>query len=503
MNTRFRLSVSVISYPDKNTTPWDSVNYRQQELTIDKFVELIKQGYCFCHCFKSSGEILIQKEKTKANFTETQMVFVDIDNFEISMNDFVNKLSKKPTVAYTTRNNLTEYSKWLYRFRLCYLFDTPITSDEEYTNTYQAILQSIRKDIPTLKKEEDTHLKSSAQQIAGNALPNIDLIQIDSIYSKTDFPFENNNVSSFFFYKSETEKPIRKPKEIVISDKVFISDVNNLNSTDLIRKYKGLYPYFDRTKLNFKDGYALLPDDYQEIYRSWYRDTLEKTNGDIINLTQIKKHRDGDRRRKKLFIAGLIMKKILPTITFEHLLFNLICERTWHYDNSDGVLTNSVLSDIAKNVINIPVEEIRLQSRHKKKFIIDKAYCVEHGISPNKMKNIVRKKLKDEEIGNLYDVSLSLSENLSNFKQMGMKIGKTKLYAWCLEHNISTKGHNFIDSTFGFLSKFSKSHISVIEKIIGTTHRYFIADLTHEKEIGKSQYYELRKAIPEIAYPIR
>lgn len=70
MNTRFRLSVSVNSYPDKNTTPWNSVNYRQQELTIDKFVELIKQGYCFCHCFKSSGEILIQIEKTKANFTE-------------------------------------------------------------------------------------------------------------------------------------------------------------------------------------------------------------------------------------------------------------------------------------------------------------------------------------------------------------------------------------------------------------------------------------------------
>lgn len=424
---------------------------------------------------------------------------MDIDNFEISMNDFVNKLSQKPTVAYTTRNNLTEYSKWLYRFRLCYLFDTPITSDEEYTNTYHAILQSIRKDIPTLKKEEDTHLKSSAQQIADNALPNIDLIQIDSIYSKTDFPFENNNVSSFFFYKSETEKPIRKPKEIVINDEEFIADVNTYPSTELITKYRDSYPYFDRTELNFKDGYALLPDDYQEIYRSWYRDTLEKTNGDIINLTQIKKHRDGDRRRKKLFIAGLIMKKIMPTITFEHLLFNLICERTWHYDNSDGVITNSVLSDIAKNVINIPVEEISLQSRHKKKFIIDKAYCVEHGTSPNKMKNIVRKKLKDEEIGNLYDVSKSVKENLEDLRQMGIKVSKTKLYDWCQEKGIGTKGHKIISVPTDFLSCFSKERVRLVVEEQDTLIRYFIADDSKKKEILQSQYFELLKAIREVA----
>ena len=191
------------------------------------------------------------------------------------------------------------------------------------------------------------------------------------------------------------------------------------------------------------------------------------------------------------------MKKIKPSITYEHLLYNLICERTWHHDNSDGVISNNVLSEIAKNVINTPVEEIHLQSRHKKKFEIDKAYCAEHGISPNTMKNIVRKKLKDEEIGNLYDVSKSVSENLVMLREMGLKIGKTKLYEWCQENGISTKGDkkNIID----LLSSFSKEDLRIIIEEQESVCRYFIADDAHKEEIPESQYYELLQIITLVA----
>ena len=132
---------------------------------------------------------------------------------------------------------------------------------------------------------------------------------------------------------------------------------------------------------------------------------------------------------------------ILPSITFEHLLFNLINERYYYYSNADGVLTNEVLSAIARRVVNTPIEEIHLNSRHKKKFVVDKSYCVEYNIKPNAMKNVVRKMLNDAEIGEVYDCSLSLKENLAQFKEMGMKIGKTKLYDWCKENGISPKGN--------------------------------------------------------------
>ena len=83
----------------------------------------------------------------------------------------------------------------------------------------------------------------------------------------------------------------------------------------------------------------------------------------------IRKIKDGQGRRKKLYIAALIMKSIQPKITYEHLLFNLINERYYYYVNTDKVLTNMVLMDIAKNVINTPIEGIHLQSKHKKSII--------------------------------------------------------------------------------------------------------------------------------------
>lgn len=95
-------------------------------------------------------------------------------------------------------------------------------------------------------------------------------------------------------------------------------------------------------------------------------DSFIKNNGDEIKFSAVKKLRDGDNRRKKLYIAGLIMKKILPNITFENLLYNLICERTYYYDNSDRVLSNKVLANIARNVVNIPLERYNFKANGRK-----------------------------------------------------------------------------------------------------------------------------------------
>ena len=482
----FRLSVSTQIYTDKNRIQWATVRYKQRELTVSKFVELVKQGYCFCHCFKSKGEVMCQAEKRDCNFVSAQMVFVDIDDAPIPMREFLNKLSKQPTVAYTTPNNHTEKSKWLYRFRLCYLIDKPITDVNNYSMLYDNILHSICNDIPTSQMKDNCGRKAS-QQFSGNALSDCDLIETDRLYSLSDFPFENNN-ASFSFYKSETEKAHYAKENITITNIDFMEDLNRLNPTDLIEKYQERYPYFDHTELHFANGYALIPENYQEIYRSWYIDTFEKANGDCIKVSVVKKHRDGDGRRKKLFIAGLVMKQIMPSITYEHLICNLVYERTYYYDNSDRVLSNEVLKAIARNVMQTPLEEIRLQSRNKKKYVVDKSYCAEHGISANSMKNKVRKLLNDEEIGNVYDCSKSIKENLTLFKEMGMKIGKTKLYDWCRENGISTKGHKAMVI----------SHNPLME-LKEVNQCYFTASTKEKKQSLMCIMLKLRKELEEAA----
>lgn len=439
MIEKFALSVSALTYEDKNSISWGAVKYSRKELTVNEFAELVKQGHCFCHCFTTANKDFTIKEKRDENFASARMVFIDIDDAEMPMGEFLARLRRKPTVAYTTPNNHTAKSGWLYRYRLCYLMEEAMTTVADYGGTYDSIMQSIRNDIPSLGMKDNCGRKAS-QQFGGNARTDCEVAVSGNTYSFSDFPLQNNNASLLFLYKSQTEKPRYEKESVTVTDTDFINDLNKMTSKDLLEKYGSRYPHYDHTELHFENGYALMPQDYQEIYRSWYTDFFEKLDGEKIRVSAVKKHRDGGGRRKKLFIAGLVMKQIMPSVTYEHLLCNLVYERTHYYDNSDKVLTNEVLKAIARNVMRTPVEEIRLKKGTDKKFVVDKRYCAEHGISPNAMKNKVKKMLNDEEIGNVYDCTKSVKENLAMMREMGVKVGKTKLYEWCRENGISTKG---------------------------------------------------------------
>lgn len=495
---KFEVSISTQSYSDKNLIKWNSVEYKRQSITVEEFARLIKEGCCFCHSFKTKGLLFGLSEKNDANFLSADMVFVDIDDSDIEMNDFVDCLVKKPTLYYTTPNNHTEKSNYKYRFRLCYLFSLPIYTVETYHSLYDGIAESIKKDIQEVEIKDNCG-RTPSQQFSGNAKAECELYVTDNVFSHSDFPFLNNNAlfsSSLSISNGKLLKSAKKDndavievEDLVIADRGFISDVNSLSPYYLIDKYRTKYRYFTHTELHYQDGYALIPSDYQEIFRQTYMDSFIKDNGDEIKFSVVKKLRDGDNRRKKLYIAGLIMKKILPSITFEHLLYNLICERTYYYDNSDRVLSNKVLANIARNVVNTLLEKIQLQSKRKKrKFCVDKSYCAMLGISPNAMKNKVRKMLKDEEIGNAYDCSLSIAENLAAFKEMDISVGKSKLYQWCKENGINTKGE-----------KSNVCNHDIYAELKEVTHYYFIARTLKEKRELRIIISKLRNELAEAA----
>lgn len=495
---KFEVSISTQSYSDKNLIKWNSVEYQRQSITVEEFARLIKKGHCFCHSFKTKEQVFGLSEKKDRNFLSADMVFIDIDDSDVEMNDFVGRLYKKPTLYYTTPNNRTEKSNYKYRFRLCYLFSLPIYTVETYHSLYDGIAESIKKDIQEVEIKDNCG-RTPSQQFSGNAKVDCELHITDNVFSFSDFPSQNNNVSFPSSLLISNGNPATTQKKdsgevkdmdgITIADKDFICDVNSLSPYVLMDKYRTKYQYFTHTELHYQNGYALIPSDYQEIFRQTYRTSFIKNSGDEIKFFAVKNLRDGDNRRKKLYIAALIMKKIMPNITFEHLLYNLICERTYYYDNSDRVLSNKVLANIAQNVVKMPLEDIRLQSKQrKKKFEIDKSYCALHGISPNAMKNKVRKLLNDEEIWNVYDTSLSVTKNLAAFKEMGINIGKSKLYQWCKENGINTKG-----------MKSNVCNHDIYAELEEVTRYYFIARTFKEKRELRIIISKLRRELAEAA----
>ena len=432
----FWLSVSTQCFKDKNGIYWGNVQYTKHRIDITQFVELVKKGYCFCHCFNvPMYDKFGQKDKCNDKFQEAYLLFIDIDDSVISMDNFITKLSYKPTVAYTTPNNHTQRSNWMYRFRLCYLLNQPITDVDTYKNVYHSLIRCIERDIQGFHNKDNCG-QSASQQFSGNGSGNCEVWQSNEIYnltsliSKTPMP-----KSETITRKAETTNII---DDVSISDYEFMEDVNKLNPYDLIRKYHERYPFYERTPLEYVDGYAILPQNYTQIRRKCTFDSFHKDNGELKTWLKVKKIRDGEGRKKKLYTAALIRKQIYPNVSAEHLLFNLIVDRTYFYDNSDKELTNARLLDMAKRVVATPLEDIRISLFRPKEYEVDKEYCRLHGIAPNEMKNRVRKALKDQQIGECYDCGMSVKDNLQMMKEMGMKISKSRLYQWCNENGIPT-----------------------------------------------------------------
>ena len=136
-------------------------------------------------------------------------------------------------------------------------------------------------------------------------------------------------------------------------------------------------------------------------------------------------------------MTARVMKTIRPDISLEHLVYNLVFERYFYYDNKDGVLTNEELIKAARNAFRY---DGKVNTTKHPKFSVNKSYWAERGKNANQAKNIVRKEINYACIGELYDCNLSVTVNLQMLQEGGMKVSKNTLYRFCHENNISTKG---------------------------------------------------------------
>ena len=431
-----RLSISKQSYKTKpRPVQISKMVFEVSTINLSLFAELIRNGYSYTHIYNTSASFTAS-EKTIKNFKETSIISIDVDNANKSLNDFVGSLTYIPTIAYTTPSNNNDTKE--YRFRLVYVFESPINDINNFKAIYNALESQLNVDNGLTNK--DTCGSSVAQYMNGSY--GCEMINsLDKTYNINDFNIcanQNNNDYNNSLYinlKCTNDTITKLPKNTKLSKK-FINDLNTLEPFKFIQKYKSVYPIFERTEINFNDGYALLNEDYIEINRKWTWGSLETTNGLSKLYTITQKIKDGQGRRYHIGLAAMIRRKINPNVTLEHLIVNAVYDRLYYYDNSDNVLTNQVLIERCCYVMNL--KEITIKSYNKKKFMIDKKYWSEKGINANQAKNIVRKQLNYESIGSWYDCLKSVKENLIWAKDNNIKVSRRTLYNFCKDNMIDT-----------------------------------------------------------------
>lgn len=372
-------------------------------------------GYAINSVFKN-GKVTATT-KTKQNFKQSNIIAFDFDGAPCPMEQFTAKLAVQPTISYKTPSDGLKGN----RFRLLYAFDSPFTSTTEYGAYYNAIKQAYFPDFDT-----DNSLATGVQNIGGAKL-NTRVICTNNVFSKEDFTINNAEVTN------EEKHAVNAS----ISPEI-LDDVKNMPFMALVEKYRNIYPHITQTPLEYHNGYADIPENFYKIKRKWHLEEDVKQDGDVKFHSVETKANDGDMRRRMMYIQCLLRRKMLPSITLEHLFLNLVYERQYYFNNSDNQLTNKVLLDICISAMKVKNIKIK-PTDDKRAFEVDKTYWAKLNMNANQAKQVIKKGKKYEMIGKYYNPEKTDKENLKILEENGVKCSQRTLTTFKQEQGLTRK----------------------------------------------------------------
>lgn len=422
---KFDISISKTGYKNKNDIDWRKVTYGTlSNANFPMFEHFIKCGHTFAYCYTNTT--FDQSQKTKANWTGTSVIFVDVDDCNINLDSFISNLSFPPSLYYTTQNHTDECC----RFRLLYCFNEKITDESLFVKIYDSIVYQM--EIDNNWKNKDNCGRSVNQQFAGNANLNIIYNNNYFIYDITEF----DNVLPSKDDKKVIKNQVTREEHYSLNDlfnKNYLNDYYQLEEKEFLDKYKDEYPVLFQTELEYDEckPYILLPDDYIEI---GYKYHIDK----ITHKTSIRRLTDGEHRRKHIFLNCMLRRLIKNDIHPEHLLYNAFWDYKYTIDNTKDPLSRKDVMEIVIRALKSDLTKyLTLFKKDKRKFKVNKTYCDKYGLTTSQARQLSNKLLKMEQVMNLYDFNLTDKENIKIFEENGIKCSLKTLQRYRLELGIN------------------------------------------------------------------
>lgn len=411
MNNTIGVCLSVNPYQEKiDRDKIGDIRYKMVEIPIYEFYKLVLSGYAYTSVMKNNW-------RNRDNFICTRTITYDIDNADVPMGECIDTLCIEPTFAYTTSSNGIEGKG--YRYRLVYVTDEMCTVEEyaEASKALASILKLKWVDKRSFMGEQFWFGNASAESVyTGNIILINDIIKNNII--------KNNNDTGDSSRKSVSQNIIIHTQHYIVSG-TFLQDYRTMSFKDLIEKYRDTYENRERTSIDIDEDKPIIeyPVGYYEIRRPW-----QKINGETLKI------KDGEGRRRKLFLNGIIRRKIYPEITFDNLLYNLVYEFYYYYINDGNKIDKRILYEIANNVMKEDISKYEELGKPLYKSFVNQLYCDKHGLTKKQALGSIRN--KKQYIGELYDCSKTDQENISIMKECGLDISLRTLKRWKKENGI-------------------------------------------------------------------
>lgn len=410
------------------------INYFNADCTIKEIMNYLHNGRAISAVFVDGKEVYTQSSRKASNFLYTTFVMVDCDDdTHETLDDLIKSLMVIPTIAYETFSHKKDNKG--NRYRLLYFFEEPICAIEVYQKIYDLIVTLNQLQL------KDNCGRNPMQLVLGTK-PTANVYNSGKLYQLKMFgvniTLEKDEEATEAYNKKmveETEKSVALIKdEIEINDEEYINDFFQLKFEDLLEKYRNKYYFFDHTPLpevSDDTPYILLPDNYISINRYIVNDYTKDADGNKVKIgSHIHKNKNGEQRRKKIYLSLVMRRYMIPNVTFEHLLQNALYELAWFTNNSQDKITRKDLVYITKNAMNTDLSKYPLEkfkSRCNGKFIVNNEYCIKHGLSAKQARQLSRKLITFEKIGEYYDTALSLRKNQELLEEKGVKVSVNTL----------------------------------------------------------------------------
>lgn len=421
MDFRFNLSVSDQSFEKKlpkGSPIYSTITFTERNITIEDFAKLIPQGYLFSGAYKESHFGI--KQKTKENFSHSNVIAIDIDDSDCPMDDYITTLDFMPTIAYETFSNLQDGKG--YRYRFIYVFeDDYIDSDDKFGQMYDAVCNANH----IVSESNDKSMHSCNQMFYGTA-SNAAINVYGNVYNTSDFdeykvqkkcPVPVYNIKE----QQHSHNNTLKQDTPRLTDKAFEEAWNKSIDIDILTQMRH-YQTYECTQIDWKDGELwrdLEDTNYYEIKRKWEM-RLSFNGGRYKRVPVNISLKNGEHRRKKIFLSLMRRRLIDPTVTLEHLCYAALFELHYFIDNSakEDYITRNQLMQIAQTAYSTDLERYKEKLRKNKHFKINKMERIKRGLSPAQavaMANReIRRSKKEKEYAELaknYDNNLSVRKN--------------------------------------------------------------------------------------------
>ena len=389
------------------------ISFSNYDLTLREIHDRLIEGHTLSCTFTDvyTHDFTIKRGFSKRdNFKQIPYVMIDLDGVEqSSLEEIIDSLTYKPNIAYTTfSHQLEDFGN---RYRLLYFMDKPIKNPYLYRELYY----KISKDV---KCSKDDSASSPYQFCHGTTRLNSGFSSFfnDELYDASTFMCREEN-------NPREDKTQMSFVELTESTSEFLRDMVDLPYDELLVKYQETFDVINESDMVDigDERYKLYPELYYCTYYKFEKFVDEKGE----TRRRIHKWMDGEHRRKRMFALARTIIAIKQDIGIDELVYNLMLNRKYAFNNSDGVLSPKCLYNIARNALEAVYDPKPKEDHPKRR--IDKEYCREHNLSFQAVLGEILREERYKEVESLYDPDKSLRKNVEIMNFYGIKISYVTL----------------------------------------------------------------------------